>query len=136
MSDQDPEMGKWDQNPSERREPCLPAEMLEPSGDTETPGLSGLHMPKKPITKEGLKGFMIELKPLIEDIQHLSRKDQHKIGSYLQEVKNDMHFGGFPEELMGAFEKVAVHFAGLLLHSAPLDQEAVLKDIESLESML
>ena len=136
MSDQDPEMGKWERNPSEPREPFLPDEMLEPVGEGETPSLKGLHKPDKPLTKEGMKKFLIELKPLVEKIQGLSRKDQHKMGSILQDLKNDLHFGDFSEEFIKAFEKVAVHFAGLLLHSAPIDHEAVLKDIENTESML
>jgi len=136
MSEQEPEMGKWDQNPSEPREPFLPDEMFEFKNEGEIPSLEGLHIPKKPLTHEGLKGFLIELKPLVEDILHLSRQDQHKLGSYLQDIKKDMELGDFSEEIMGAFEKVAVHFSSLLVHSAPIDQEAVLKDINNAESML
>ena len=136
MRHRDHEMGKWDRNPPEPREPFLPDEMLEPTGAPESPSLVGLHMPKKPLNVEGLKGFLIEIKPFIEQIQSLSRQDQHKVGSYLQEIKNEIHFGEFSEELAEAFEKVAVHFSGLLLHSAPIDQQAVLDDIQRVESML
>jgi hypothetical protein len=93
-------------------------------------------MPKKPLTVKGLKGFLIEIKPFVEQIQSLSRQDQHKAGSYLQKIKNEIYFGEFSEELAQAFEKVTVHFSGLLLHSAPIDQQAVLDDIKRVESML
>lgn len=137
MSEQDPEMGKWDPNPNEPREPFLPDEMFEPSEkNTEVPSLRGLHKPKKPVTKEGIQEFLTELKPFIFDIQKLSRKDQHTIGGYIQELKDEVHSGDFSDELRGAFEKVATHFSGLLLHSAPIDQEAVLEDIQHVESML
>lgn len=136
MSDQEPEMGKWNQNPPEPREPFLPDEMFESNQEGESPSLAGLHIPKKPLTQEGLKNFLIELKPLVEEIQHLSRQDQHKLGSYLQDIKKEMELGDFSEEIVMAVEKVAVHFSGLLLHSAPIDRKAVLKDIESAESML
>ena len=136
MSEPDPEMGKWDHNPSEPREPFLPDEMFGPDDEAEKPNLSSLHMPKKPLTKEGIQAFLIELTPFIIEIQGLSRKEQHAIGSHLQKVNNEIQSGDFSEEVAVGFEKVAVHFAGLLLHSAPVDREAVLADIKNLESML
>lgn len=131
------EMGKWDENPKEPREPLLPDEMLYSSGgEVETPRVEGLHMPKKPLTIDGLKSFLIELKPLVEHINFLRRNDQHKIISYLQEVRKEICLESFSNEQIFAFEKVTFHFSELLMHSNPFDVRAVLKDIEILEATL
>lgn len=125
-----------DQEPDEPHEPFLPDEMLEPSYTPEAPELKNLHLPKSPITKERLKAFLIEFKPLVDHIQEMSRKDQHLLDSHLQQIKNQLHSSDLGDEISHLFEKVAMHFSNLLRHSAPIDQDAVIKDIDKLESKL
>jgi len=122
--------------PKEPHEPFSPDEMLEPNPEGSSPSLAGFHMPKPPLTKKKLVAFLMELKPLVEHIQEMSRKDQHRLAGDLQEVKNELHAGDFSEEILRLFEKITEHFNDLLTHSTPLDQKGVLEAIHELESKL
>jgi len=127
---------KGDFPPKEPHEPFFPDEMLEPSHEAESPSLAGLHVPQVPITKEKLATFLIELEPIVEGIQQISRKDQHLVATRLQEVKNTLHTQDFSEEIVHLFEKITDHFNDLLTHSTPLDQKAVLSDISQLQGLI
>lgn len=139
MQEEQPEIGRFKpkgDSSKEPREPFFPDEMLEPGHKPEPPSLKGLHVPKAPLTKEKLSAFLIELKPMAEGIQAMSREDQHLIGAHLQEVKNLMHSADFSDKNVAIFEKIVDHFNELLIHSRPVDQNAVLSAIELLETKL
>lgn len=120
--------------PKEPREPF--EEMLNLSHEPQAPLLKGLHIPKEPLTKEGLKTFLIELKPIVREIMQMSRRDQHLAGQKIQDVKNLIHASDLSKEILPAYEKIAEHFSDLLTHSTPLDQEAAIAKIESLQLKL
>jgi len=138
MDQEEPDIGRFQPkgDPNEPREPFLPDEMLEPSYEAEVPSLKALHVPKAPVTKEGLKNFLIELKPIVEDIEEMSRKDQHLLAKHLQDVKNGVHASGLSDTVTRTFEKLVDHFYGLLVHSQPVDKQMVLENISELENSL
>ena len=138
QEEEEPEMGRFEHKgePGEPLEPFLPDEMPKPSHEAEVPSLKALHVPRAPLTKKALKSFLIELRPLIKEIQAMSRQDQHLVGKHLQDVKDAMHASDFSDDAMQLFEKLANHFNELLTHSRPVDQEAVLEKISELEIKL
>lgn len=119
----------------EPREP-LSEEIFEPSSEELHPNLRGLHVPSAPLTKEKLQNFLIELKPEIEEIQRLSRQEQHLLATHLQEMKKLIHTCNFPKEVALLFEKIVGQFNNLLVHSAPFDQKSVLDTIAQLEQLI
>lgn len=135
---QDPEMGRFfpKGDPNEPMEPLIPEEEFRPKYEPETPRLKSLHIPKAPIKKGVLKAFLIELRPVIKEIQAMSRKEQHLLGRYLQDVKKALYESDFPKKVCDLFEKMASHFNDLLTHSEPADQEAVLEKLSELEATL
>ena len=139
MQEEQPEFGRFKPKgdiPKEPREPFFPDEMLEPSYKPESPTMKGLHFPKAPLTKKKLMTFLIEFKPIASAIQELSRNDQHLLAMQLQDIKNLLHAGDFQAEIVKTFEKIADHFNELLVHSRPVDQEAVSNAITQLEAFL
>jgi len=119
----------------EPREP-LSEESFEMSSEDISPNLRGLHVPKAPLTKGKLKTFLIELKPEVETLLQMSRKDQHILATYLQEVKNLIHSSDLPKEMAVIFEKIVDHFNTFLIHSMPFDQMSVLQRIKELDKAL
>jgi len=122
--------------PKEPREPFLPDEALPEIDEVSTPLLQGLHKIQPPITKEKLAAFLIELRPIVQGIQNLSRADQHKLASRLQDLKNELHAEQFSSEIINIVEKIGAHFNELLVLSAPPDQVGVLSAINDLEKIL
>lgn len=117
----------------ENEEDFLPKEPIEPFMETPPPESKGgechLKAPPEPITKAKLTTFLAELEDLVDHIGDHSREQQHCLAQELQQVKNMIHNSDLPRELAEEFEKLTVHFNALLTHSAPLDQEAVIKQI-------
>ncbi len=134
MDQEEPEMGRFEPkgNPNEPREPFYPHKVPK----SEKPSLAGLHLPQGQLDSKKLKAVLMELPPIVEHVQELSREDQHVVGTYLQGIKEDLHSGDFNEELVRAFEKVVDHYNDLLMHSHPKDQDAALENIKQLLSKL
>ncbi|NGX39552.1 MAG: hypothetical protein KR126chlam1_00882 [Chlamydiae bacterium] len=125
---------KGDFPPKEPVEPFFEGELFEPSRTPKAPSVKGLHVPKEGVTKEDLETFLIELKPIVADMDKLTREDQHLIASILQEVKNKMHASGdFSEEETHLFEHITAHFSELLTRGASLDKEKALNAIRTLQ---
>ena len=122
--------------PKHPHEPFANDEMLEPSAQKAPSSLKSLHLPKAPITKEKLSNFLIELQPIIEEIQSMTRKYQHILSNYLQNIKNILHSENFSDEALRLFEQITDHFNDLLTHSAPVDQTGVLAAIKDLKAIL
>ena len=139
MQEEQPEIGRFKpkgDNPKEPREPFYPDEMLGPEEIAESPSLKNLHPPKGELSKEKLSVFLVELKPIVSGIQEMSRSDQHHVAEVLSAVKNQIHASGLSDEVIHLFEKVVDHFNELLIHSRPVDQDAVLSTIELIVSKL
>ncbi len=138
MSQEESEMGRFKPKggQNEPHEPFLPDGMSAPGHEPGAPLVAALHVPKAPITKENLSEFLIELRPIIESIEELSRTDQHLVGEKLQDVKNLLHAEKWEEEMTRLFEEIVDHFNQLLVQSRPIDQEAVLKQIQQLQVKL
>jgi len=137
MSQEDqPEMGRFHPkgDPNEPREPFLPDEMLEKARGV--PSIESMHVPGAPIKEQELKSFLVELKPVVESIQAVSRDDQHKVVGFLQQVKENLHKSDLPEECKLVFDKLVDHFGRLLTHSEPIDQKKALEKIRELNSLL
>lgn len=136
MDQEEPEIGRFQPkgDPNEPREPFFPDEMMQPSHKGDAPSVKELHLPKEPLTKETLSTFLIELKPIAENLQELSREDQHLVATSLQEVKNLMHASEFSQEMKRGFEKIVDHFNELLVLSRPIDQDDLIAAIEALQS--
>lgn len=135
---ENPEIGRFfpKGDSSEPREPFIHEEAFQPKYEPEKPHLKSLHIPKAPIKKGELKSFLIELRPIVKEIQAMSRKDQHLLVNHLQNVKKDLHESDFSKEVCDLFEKMVGHFNELLTHSQPADQEAVLEKLSELEKTL
>jgi hypothetical protein len=117
----------------ENEEDFLPKEPIEPFMETPPPESKGgechLKAPAEPLTKEKLANFLAELEDLVVHMCDHSREQQHCLAQELQQVKNMLHNSELPHELAEEFEKLTAHFNALLTHSAPLDREAVIKQI-------
>lgn len=136
--EQEPEMGRFIPKGEGDlpRDPFPVDELFDPDYEPEYPSLKALHVPSAPIEKKKLKSFLIELEPIIREIQSLSRKDQHLLGRYLQDVKNNLHASNYPSNLVRIFEKMVDHFNDLLRHSQPVDKTAALEKLTELEKAL
>jgi hypothetical protein len=137
MSEEDPDVGRFEpkgDHYGEPREPFLPDEMLEK--EDSAPLLQSIHVPKAPLSKGALKAFLVEIKPVVEKIQAMKREDQHKVGQYLQQVKESLHRGDLAKECGADFDKLVDHYASLLTHSEPEDQEKALEKIRELQAKL
>lgn len=134
--EEDPEMGRFHPkgDPSEPREPFLPDEMLEKARGV--PSIESMHVPGTPLKEQDLKNFLVELKPLVENIMAVSRDDQHKVAGFLQQVKENLHKGELAKNCGETFDKLVDHFGRLLTHSEPIDQKEALERIRELISML
>ncbi|MDN3507026.1 MAG: hypothetical protein P0S96_07350 [Simkaniaceae bacterium] len=134
--EEDPEMGRFHPkgDPSEPREPFLPDEML--GKPHAVPSIESMHVPASPLREQALKSFLIELKPIVENVMAVSRDDQHKVGGYLQQVKESLHKSDLSDECKQVFDKLFDHFGRLLTHSEPIDQKEALEKIRELISML
>lgn len=132
MSQEEPEMGRFEPkgDPNQPREPFLPDEF------PETPSIEQLHVPKPPLDIEKLRQFLLELEPIVGEIEQMKRAGQHAVAAHLQEVKNLIHAGDFSGEVARTFEKIVDHFNDLLTRSTPVDREAVLAKIKELETKL
>ena len=122
------EMGRFypKGDPNKPREPFLPHE----SPKINKPSIESLHIPNPPLDKQKLKTFLIELQPIVEHSQTLSRDDRHLAAKALQEVKEGLHEGSFSEEIVREFEKITVCYHNLLVHSTPEDKEEVVESIK------
>lgn len=130
MDQEESEIGRFKPkgNPNEPREPFIPHE--EPKIDQ--PSISSLKLPESPLDGKKLKAFLIQLEPIIENIQEISRDDQHMLASYLHQIKDQLHASDLKEEVIRIFDELVVHYNDLLTHSSPEDQKKALEKIREL----
>lgn len=130
MDQEEPDIGRFKPkgNPNEPREPFIPHEIPK----TEHPSLSSLKLPESPLDGKKFKAFLIQLEPIIEHIQEMSRDDQHKLATYLHKIKDELHVIDLKEEITRIFNEVVVHYNDLLTHSSPEDQKQALKKLREL----
>lgn len=117
------------------KKPLEPDELFSEK-NLEHATIEGMHVPKDKITKQSLKVFLIELKPIIQEIQSISRTQQHQLGQYLDEVNKLLKESNISKDILTFFEKMTTHFHELLKHSAPKDQSETLFALQKILSYL
>ncbi len=130
MDQEEPEIGRFKPrgNPNEPREPFIPHE--DPK--IENPSASSLKVPQSPLDGKKLKAFLLQLEPIIDQIQEISRDDQHLVATYLHKTKEELHKGNFSEEVTRTFDQLVNHYNDLLTHSRPEDQKQALAKLKEL----
>lgn len=130
------EIGKMKPKKDEPLEPFLPEEGIQAPWTQNPPLISNIHLPKPPLHHKKLQNFLLELKPLIQEINKMKMDEKNQVGVLLQEIKKHLDPKKFSKELIDLFEKACDQFNHFLVSGLPSDQEATLHTLSLLEDLL
>lgn len=116
------------------KEPLDPDELF--FEESEYVNIKKLYIPEHPISRLGLKAFLLKIKPLLREVQLLSHTDKHLLSEYLHNVNHLLKRGNLPNDITYLFEKMMKDYDALYKHYTSKHHSEMLFALQKILSQL
>lgn len=116
------------------KEPLDPDELF--FEESEYVNIKKLYIPEHPITRQGLKAFLLKIKPLLREIQLLKSEDKHLLSEYLHNVDHLLKKGDLPQNIYHLFDKMMKDYDAVHKHYTSKHHSEMLFALQKILSQL